>query len=210
MTNFRSFGKAISRAVILLALTAFSGVSLAIETSSGVRGVVSDASGAPVVGASVTIKSSDTGLTRSTETSSDGSFAIRNLPVGGNYSVTARGAGYQPASSDNVYLVLGETTDLNFRLQAAGTMEELVVTGARVKTQVAVGPSAAFGIKELETAPAINRNITDVIRIDPRIYVDESRGDINAVQCGGKNSRFNSLTVDGVRTNDSFGLNSNG
>jgi hypothetical protein len=42
------------------------------------------------------------------------------------------------------------------------------------------------------------------------IYVDESRGDLNAVQCGGKNSRYNSLTVDGVRMNDSFGLNDNG
>ena len=48
------------------------------------------------------------------------------------------------------------------------------------------------------------------MRTDPRIFVDESRGDINAVQCAGKNSRFNSLTVDGVRLNDSFGLNSNG
>ena len=30
------------------------------------------------------------------------------------------------------------------------------------------------------------------------------------MQCGGKNSRYNSLTVDGVRMNDSFGLNDNG
>jgi outer membrane receptor for ferrienterochelin and colicin len=77
-------------------------------------------------------------------------------------------------------------------------------------TDLAIGPSANFGLATLESAPAINRNITDVIRADARFYVDESRGDINAVQCAGKNSRFNSLTVDGVRMNDSFGLNSNG
>src|SRR5690606_3841433 len=57
-------------------------------------------------------------------------------------------------------------------------------------------------------APAISRNINDVIAIDPRIYVDEAFND--SVQCGGASARFNSLTVDGVRMNDNFGLNSNG
>ena len=46
------------------------------------------------------------------------------------------------------------------------------------------------------------------MRIDPRIYVDE--GGSNGIQCVGKSPRFNSLTVDGVRMNDLFGLNSNG
>ena len=90
-------------------------------------------------------------------------------------------------------------------------METVVVTGSTAGlAQVAVGPSATFSRETLEKAPAINRNITDVLRIDPRVFVDESRGDINAVQCAGKNSRFNSLTVDGVKLNDNFGLNSNG
>ena len=109
---------------------------------------------------------------------------------------------------------LGQTANLSFGLAAAsqsGSLEEITVVGAAtVAAQVAVGPSAIFGLETLETAPAINRNITDIIRADARVHVDESRGGINSVQCGGKNSRFNSYTIDGVKINDSFGLNSNG
>ncbi|XOV82698.1 MAG: carboxypeptidase regulatory-like domain-containing protein [bacterium] len=192
------------------ALSLTTGVASALETSSAVRGVVTDRSGNPVAGATVTVRNETTSLTRSTESDADGSFTIRNLQVGNQYTASATAPGFGTESLPDVVVALGRVTDLNFTLKSDAVVEEVVVTASRVTSQVAVGPSASFGLDTLETAPAINRNITDVLRIDPRIYVDESRGDINAVQCGGKNSRFNSLTVDGVRTNDSFGLNSNG
>ncbi|MEE4282488.1 MAG: TonB-dependent receptor, partial [Pseudomonadales bacterium] len=195
-------------AFVALSLTA--GVASALETSSAVRGVVSDQRGNPVAGATVTVRNETTSLTRSTETAADGSFSIRNLQVGGNYTASASAPNYGNESLSDVTVALGRVTDLNFVLRSGAVVEEVVVTASRVTSQVAVGPSASFGLDTLETTPAINRNITDVLRIDPRIYVDESRGGINAIQCGGKNSRFNSLTVDGVRTNDSFGLNANG
>ena len=110
-----------------------------------------------------------------------------------------------------MYTNLASAATFNIGLES-GAIEEIIVTASAdvAGANLAIGPSASFGLDVLESAPAINRNITDIIRADARIYVDESRGDINAVQCGGKNSRFNSLTVDGVRMNDSFGLNSNG
>ena len=195
---------------LALVMTIFSGSALAIDTSASIRGVVVDQSGNPVAGATVTAQSEGTSLTRSADSNATGVFLIRNLPVGSTYTVTASEGGYSSDTFENIALVLGQTTALNFTLASAGVLEEMVVTGSRIKTQVAVGPSASFGLKELESAPNINRNITDILRIDPRVYVDESRGDINAIQCGGKNSRFNSWTVDGVRMNDLFGLNSNG
>ncbi len=195
---------------LALVMTIFSSSALAIDTSASIRGVVVDQSGNPVAGATVTAQSEGTSLTRSADANATGVFLIRNLPVGSTYTVTASEGGYSSDTFENIALVLGQTTALNFTLASAGVLEEMVVTGSRIKTQVAVGPSASFGLKELESAPNINRNITDILRIDPRVYVDESRGDINAIQCGGKNSRFNSWTVDGVRMNDLFGLNSNG
>lgn len=193
-----------------LMLTLFSQFASALETSSAIRGVVTDASGTPLAGATVTVLNEGTSFSRDTQTNESGQFLIRNLPVSSGYTVTATNSGYSSKSFGDIGLILGETTDLSFNLGLVGVIEELVVTGSRLKTQVAVGPSASFDLQTLERVPAINRNITDIIRIDPRIYVDESRGDINSVQCGGKNSRFNSLTVDGVKTNDSFGLNANG
>ena len=74
--------------------------------------------------------------------------------------------------------------------------------------ETAAGPSAAFSLQDLQTLPAINRDIRDIIRTDPRIHIDE--GFVDAIQCAGGNPRFNSLTVDGIKLQDAFGLNSNG
>ena len=182
-------------------------------TTSEIRGSVSSDSGAVVSDASVSITDTATGLTRSTTTSATGAYAIRNLPISSSYQVTVSATGLQSQQVDNVPLVLGDTTNLDFTLTADAdrTLDTIVVTASATDLiQTAVGPSATFGLETLQNAPTINRNITDVLRIDPRIYVDESRGDINPIQCGGKNPRFNSLTLDGVRLNDGFGLNSNG
>ena len=196
---------------LALALFAIPVAGNAQETSSAIRGVVTDDSGRPLANAAVTVRNEDSGLTRSTQTNASGEFSVRNLPIGYNYSVSASSAGYGDERTEGLSVNLGQTANVDFALTASGAIEEVVVVGTRlVGTQIAVGPSATFGLDKLQSAPAINRNITDVLRADPRIYVDESRGDINAVQCAGKNDRFNSLTVDGVRMNDSFGLNSNG
>lgn len=198
-------------AVLAIVMLTAPVVSNAQVTSSVVSGTVSDESGDRLAGATVTVVNEATGLTRTATTDANGSFRVRNLPIGYSYSVSVANQGYGSESSKDISVNLGATSTVDFMLARSETMEEIVVVGRRAPlAQVAVGPSATFGLDELQTRPAINRNITDIIRADARLYVDESRGGINAVQCGGKNPRFNSLTVDGVRLNDSFGLNSNG
>lgn len=202
------------KAIFVLFVCLFSTVSIAQQTVSGMRGVVTDEAGVPLANSSVTVRNEQSGLTRTTTTNESGEYAVRNLPVGENYSVLVEREGSSSKRTEQLNLNLGQTAQLDFALvtaRAGADIEEITVTGAAtVATQIAVGPSAIFGLETLETAPAINRNITDFIRADARIFVDESRGGINAVQCGGKNSRFNSYTIDGVKINDSFGLNSNG
>ncbi|MBX2848003.1 MAG: TonB-dependent receptor [Acidiferrobacterales bacterium] len=200
---------------VAILLTGFlSGVSHAQDTVSGIKGAVTDNQGSAIAGAQVIVRNEDSGLTRTTTTNSAGEYSVRNLPVGNNYSVTVESSEFSAQKSEGVSLLLGQTGALNFALSSsdsASPLEEVVVTGSAVQvTQVAVGPSAVFGLDALEDVPSINRNIADVLRADPRIYVDESRGAINSINCAGKNPRFNSLTVDGVRLNDAFGLNSNG
>ena len=174
-------------------------------TTSEVQGYVTNTNGNPIPGASVTLTNNATGLSRSLTTDSVGAFAARNLPVGGTYNVTVSADNYTGERVEDISLSLGGSANLNFALEGGSVTDEIIVVAQRnVLAEVAVGPSANFGLDTIQSAPAINRNITDILRLDPRIYVDESRGDINAVQCAGQSS------LDGVRMNDSFGLNSNG
>jgi len=197
---------AIASLLIILPVAGF-----AQETTGVVRGAVFTPDGNPAAGAAVTITDTRTNASRSATTDTDGTFRISGLPIGGPFEIRVSSSDYKSALVTDVYTNLSQAATFSIALEA-GEIEEIVVSASRdvAVANLAIGPSANFTIDQLEAAPAINRNITDVIRADPRIYVDESRGDINAVQCAGQNSRYNSLTVDGVRMNDSFGLNSNG
>lgn len=210
MMNWNTFGRGMAVSAIALSVA---GIAAAQVTTSAVRGSVSNDDGQAVVGATVTIIDPATGFERSATTNQTGQYSIGNLPVSSGYVVRVTSSEYQGQFIEDVGLNLGDATQVNFSLSTdtESRQETIVVTASASElTPTATGPSATFGLDMLQKVPAINRNITDVLRLDPRIYVDESRGDINAVQCGGKNSRFNSLTVDGVRMNDNFGLNSNG
>ena len=210
MINWNTFAR--GAAVSAIAITA-AGVASAQVTTSSIRGTIADETGAAVSGATVTILHEPTGSVAVTTTSATGQFAAQNLRVGGPYSVTITGEGFVPARADNVYANLGEATSLNLTVTTSSDdtarMETVVITGSAMQVaQVATGPSSTFNIATLENAPAMNRDIKDIVRLDPRVYVDEAFND--SINCAGANPRYNSLTVDGVRLNDNFGLNSNG
>ena len=192
-----------------LGLFAFAALPLhAQDTTSAIRGRIIDTDGQAIPGAQVVISDQRTGTSSTLQTGAGGGFNAGGLRVGGPYRVTVTSA-HGDASADDIYLVLGDSYSLELTVGAAVTLEQVTVVGKAVTApNTAIGPSASFGIADLASAPSVSRDIKDAIRADPRIYIDEAFAD--SIQCAGASSRFNSLTVDGVRLNDNFGLNSNG
>jgi outer membrane receptor for ferrienterochelin and colicin len=200
---------AIATGFVLVAGMGFAPEVRAQETTSGIRVTLYAPDGSPVAGQTVTITDVRTGSTRSTQTSESGLASIRGLAVGGPYTLSVVPGTFAGQTVTDISLRLGDTLDISLKLGAA-EMQELVVTAQRVQTeQLALGPSSVFAFEDLQDLPHINRDLRDVVRTDARIYVDPAFAG-GAVQCAGANPRFNSLTVDGVRLNDLFGLNSNG
>jgi hypothetical protein len=184
---------------------------MAQQITSSVQGRVADENGAPVIGAAVVITDTRTGAERTILTGSDGSFAAAGLVVGGPYMVSVNAGGYEGQSVSEIYTSLQGATDLTFTL--ASGAGEIVVTGTRVQvTQLAVGPGSAFSLEVLESAPSYNRDIRDVIRLDPRVSLDRDDGGSGAdrISCLGGNDRGNAFTVDGISQGDIFGLNDTG
>lgn len=180
-------------------------------TTSTIRGFVQTEAGAPVANANISLVNTETGFARTVTTDGDGGFAVRNLSVTGAYNVEVTAANLRGQRVEGIRLSLGDESLLTFALASENFEDEIIVVGQRqVVADLATGPNVSFGITTIENAPAINRNIADIIRLDPRVFIDESRGDINSVQCVGQSSRFNSITLDGISMDDAFGLNSNG
>jgi hypothetical protein len=184
--------------------------AFAQETSSGISGKIVTPAGTPAAGTAVKIIHLPSGTVRNAVVNNSGSFNLKGLRVGGPYQIIVDSQTFQDTTVDGVFLELGETFDVNVALQSDQSIEVINVTASQVSTSIfgSNSPGTVFNLADLENSPAINRDIKDVIRTDPRVYIDESRSD--SVQCAGASPRFNSLTLDGVRLNDNFGLNSNG
>lgn len=186
-------------------------------TSAGLRGDVMSPAGEAVAGATVRVIDTRTGATNTSTTSTSGQFQSRGLNVGGPYAIEIAAPGYQTTRVTDIYLQLGEMADVDLTFASAAEagadaearMDVITVSASSGSIiQTAIGPSASFSLEDIEEAPAINRDLKDIVRLDPRVYLDESFND--SIQCAGSHPRFNSLTVDGIGLNDGFGLNSNG
>lgn len=183
------------------------------QITTEISGQVSDQAGASVSGATVVIIDTRTGAERTITTGADGNFSARGLTTGGPYTVTATAPGYQGQSVEGVVTNLQGATRLSFALEGEATAGEqtIVVTGSRVGlAQLATGPGTSFGTDVLDAAPSFNRDIRDVIRLDPRVSLERDDGDTDRISCLGGNDRGNAFTVDGITQSDVYGLNDTG
>ena len=181
------------------------------QITSGVSGTVTDESGNAVSGATVVVTDTRTGAARTITTGANGGFSASNLTVGGPYTISASAEGFEGQTIQDVFTNLQGDTSLTFALSAGGG--EIVVTSARVGlTQLAVGPGTSFSGEVLEAAPTFNRDIRDIIRIDPRVSLDRDDGGsgVDRISCLGGNDRGNAFTVDGISQGDIYGLNDTG
>src|SRR5882724_6116388 len=97
------------------------------EITGKVRGVVTDPAGAVVGSAAITAQQTETGLTRSTTTNSDGTYLLLELPVG-HYRVEASAQGFEKYVQDGITLNVNETVDVRVRLVVGAETQQILVT----------------------------------------------------------------------------------
>ena len=102
-----------------------------IAITGKITGVVTDASGAAVPNATVTVKSSALMAARTTSSGADGSYLFDLLPPG-TYEVTVTGSGFKGFSETGVVLTAGFTATVNAKLQVGQVTETVKVEGEPV------------------------------------------------------------------------------
>jgi hypothetical protein len=201
----------LNRIAIAVAMSVgMSATAMAQETSASISGNITGPQGNPAAGTTVTIVHVPSGSTKRTVVNESGQFSAIGLRVGGPYRVVFDSDKFEDKTVEDIFLQLGEQPSLNLAL-GSDNIERVSVTASALSAVEfgTTSPGSTFNITDLEQAASADRDIKDLIRIDPRISIAEANGD-EAIICGGNNPRFSSLTVDGVRMNDSFGLNYNG
>jgi len=183
--------------------------ALAQNTTSAVGGRISGPDGAPAAGASVQIIHTESGSVSTVITDAEGRYVARGLRTGGPYTIIITKNG-QTERREGVFLNLAETASVDATIGAQ--VQTVNVAGNRARAEIFnrtnMGAGTSISNAQLQTQASINRNLQDYARADPRVsQTDKERGELSVA---GQNSRFNSMTVDGVAINDTFGLEASG
>jgi len=194
--------------VSLAATTTIATPAFAQETTSSVRGTVTDESGAAIVGATVTVTHVPSGTTSNQTTDAEGGFSAPGLRLGGPFTVTVSADGFETVTEEIGFLTAGQAQRLTVALVPAG--QTIVVSGARQRSAITLGTGAAtvLSARDIAGVANVNRDIRNLAARDPLVNLDSTNG--NAISIAGQNNRFNRFTVDGVAFGDPFGLESGG
>lgn len=197
--------RTISRTFTLLAFCALSlwpiGQAFAQGvTTAEITGIVTDAQGGVLPGASVTALHQPSGSSYESIAQGDGRYFIPGMRVGGPYTVTATLSGFRTEVKDNISLSLGVTQDIPFQLALANVSETITVIGVSspIFSSSRTGAATAVTREELATLPTVSGRFNDVTRLAPQYGGSGS--------FAGQDGRYNNITVDGSYFNNSFGL----
>jgi hypothetical protein len=195
---------AVVASLIAVSLCSFVSPASAQVTTANVRGTVKSADdGGAMAEVEVTLVDESTGSVKTATTNSDGSFAFTNLQVGGPYHVTATVVGFKSAEEKGIFLTANRTRDVTLVLHL---QEEVIEIAGTTVTRTTSNRTVVSAV-EIDSLPSVGRDPRDVVRRNPEASVE---GRDRTLSIGGANTRYNSITVDGIRQDDDFGLNQSG
>jgi len=134
--------------------------TMAQLNQASLKGIVTDTTGDIIVGAGVAVTNESTAEVRSTITDENGSFFIAAL-LPGSYKITVRISGFNTFEQRNLKLNVGQTTELNVKLQIGAVEEVVEITASDAKVEVAKEGRLAdtFVSKEINTLPLPQRDV---------------------------------------------------
>jgi hypothetical protein len=178
-------------------------------TTAAVAGRVTDDQGAPIENIIVQVTNASTGVVSGGITDENGEYFVAGLQIGGPYTVEASGLGYGAESNTVPRLTLGQRLVQNFQLaQEAVEVAGIVAVAPTVNEIInpsRTGQETLVSEHAIANLPSLGRNFTDFVESTPL-----SGAGGQATSVGAQNNRFNNIQIDGVVTQDVFGLGATG
>jgi len=192
---------AVGRIAVLSGLLAVSLFGQATAGLSGITGVVRDASGASVPGATVLITNSSKGVHRSLETNSSGVFTAPALTPAPGYTVTVTKAGFAGYEAKDIELQVGQNLDLQIGLGVATTATQIEVNAtAPLVEDTKTDVSQVIGTREIMDLPINGRRVDSFVLLSPDVHSDGTFGLLSFRGVAGQNS----FLIDGNDTTNQF------
>ncbi len=190
---------------ILMTRSSFTAISLAFLLASlafaqtfrgGISGVVVDQSGATIPGATVRMVSSDTGLTRTAESTSAGQFVFQDLPPG-KYAITVSHEGFETEEIHEINVEAGRIFNLKATLSVASQTAKVEVSASAIAIETSSSTlTSVIPTQTILDVPLNGRDFTQLLKLNPGVNgagsVDGTR--VNAIN----------WQIDGADNNDQW------
>ncbi|HKR64403.1 MAG TPA: TonB-dependent receptor [Thermoanaerobaculia bacterium] len=196
---------------LFIALT-FLTLNLFAQTTdtASVRGAVSDAAGARVSAATITLENIDTGVRRETTSDARGEYSFGTVPVTGTWRIRIAKSGFADSTHGPFTLRAGETATLNAIMNAETVSQSVTVFGTAEGVR---SDSPELGTRlddrALELIPVFGRKLTSLPLLNSAVRPARGTGDLFlnntlfVVNGGGR--RQTTYTLDGSTGDDAWG-----
>jgi hypothetical protein len=171
------------------------------QTTATISGYVEDAAGSRITGATVTVKSLETGATRSVTTDATGHYIFVALPIG-RQQVDAEKQGFKESVRTGIKLEVGQHAIINLRLEVGEVAQQITVSEQVPLVNTTTSSiSGLVGEQQVKDLPLNGRSLDQLITLNP--------GSINYTPMtspGTITSTGNTFSVSGRRTAENLFL----
>jgi hypothetical protein len=181
------------------------------QSTSTLKGSVTDPKGAVIPGATVAVRNEATSLERTAQTDTEGNYQIAALPVGG-YRVDVRATGFQSTAVTGLTIEVARTVVQNFQLQIGDISQQVLITSdAAVIESATTSVGAVINQRTVQEIPLNGRHFVDLGLLIPGSVTPPQNGFLTAplrgqgsfglVTAGGREDTVNFM-INGVNLND--------
>jgi len=139
------------------------------QVTARIKGTVTDPSAAAVASASITLRNTETGATRTVSSESDGTYLFLALPVG-TYEIAASKSGFQDSVRTGLQLNVNQEVSVDLRLQVSFVRAAVTVSGdAPIVSTTTSDISGLVGEREIKQLPLNGRSYDLLLTLNPGI-----------------------------------------
>ncbi|HWO01990.1 MAG TPA: carboxypeptidase regulatory-like domain-containing protein [Blastocatellia bacterium] len=204
--------RVVSLLLTLTLISMFPAMTGKAQTATAtIVGTVLDPQGAVVANADVTARNVDTGIERTTKSTSEGLYRFGNLPPG-VYDVRVETQGFGKAEAKGVKLQVGEQRDVNFALVVSGSTATVDITAGEALVETSkTDVSSVIDSKQVATLPTttsfngiggVANDYAGLATIAPGVKYDFTTVSSDLTGPGAVNNRGIQVNVDGGTISD--------
>src|SRR6059036_3599097 len=208
--SLRPFERFVIAIVVLIAL-ATTPLVFAQTSTATILGVVKDSSGALIPGVSITVKHTESGLTRTAVSGERGAYAVALLPVGA-YELTTTMPGFKQVVRSGINLVVGQEAVVDLTLEVGAAAETVTVSEeAPLVNTTTSSTSGVITEQQVKELPLNGRSFDQLITLNVGVSNATSNtldsGAWNMFSVAGKRPETNRFIINGI---DWIGANATG